>query len=182
MSKEEIEKITGLSAMLKAGSEEISRGIDKLAKLTHGGTALLMASIAEKSVHGLLLVSMKRGLSKKKQERLFQGYGPLSSFAAKIDVAFAFDLLSEKQFADLNTIRAIRNRFAHSHQRIDFDDPEIIGLCKKLSGHSEQNANLQVMYKDAALALVMELIEKAKVALNKRKTENPPVVGGPLRA
>lgn len=55
-----------------------------------------------------------RALSNNMAERIFDGYGPLSTFSAKIDVAFALDLIDADVHRDLRTIKDIRNCFAHT--------------------------------------------------------------------
>src|SRR5262249_7464260 len=40
---------------------------------------------------------------------LFQGYGPLATFVAKIDIACALGIVTAKQRANLHVIRTIRN-------------------------------------------------------------------------
>lgn len=72
-------------------------------------------------------------LSKKMESRLFQGYGPLNTFAAKIDIAFALGLLSERDYADMQIIRKVRNEFAHSRAVTGFEKKEIADLVGRLS-------------------------------------------------
>ncbi|HUW82565.1 MAG TPA: MltR family transcriptional regulator [Phycisphaerae bacterium] len=58
--------------------------------------------------------------------------GPLGSFAARIMAAYCLGLISSDEYHDLNTIRHIRNRFAHRMHGFSFDDPEIVTWCKSL--------------------------------------------------
>lgn len=46
-------------------------------------------------------------------KRLFRHNGPLSTFSARLDMAFALYLIGEKTRHDLDIIRDIRNDFAH---------------------------------------------------------------------
>lgn len=46
--------------------------------------------------------------------------GPVSSFSARISLAFAIGLLSDDDAADFNTLRKIRNNFAHRLHGISF--------------------------------------------------------------
>lgn len=50
-------------------------------------------------------------------ERLFE-VGPLSSFDARINIAYAFRLISKTHREDLRLIKDIRNRFAHGRASI----------------------------------------------------------------
>ena len=51
----------------------------------------------------------------------FRSSGPLGSFAAKIDLALLTGLLTEDAHSDLNTMRRIRNVFAHELKPTQFD-------------------------------------------------------------
>jgi DNA-binding MltR family transcriptional regulator len=66
-----------------------------------------------------------RPLSGEMKKRLFDGYGPLSSFSAKIDLSYALQILNKDQYDDLTVIRRIRTQFAHAMPLVNFDSPEI---------------------------------------------------------
>lgn len=87
------------------------------------------------------------------RNQLFDGESaPLRDLAAKARLAYAFGIIGEITFSDISVIRQIRNTFAHSRTRVDFDTPEIafaascISLGKRyrdthdgnLSGASEE--------------------------------------------
>jgi len=57
---------------------------------------------------------------------------PLSSFSARIKAAYCLGLISKDEHDDLNTIRRIRNRFAHRMHDLSFDDEEIVSWCNSL--------------------------------------------------
>lgn len=57
---------------------------------------------------------------------------PLSSFSSRIKAAYCLGLISKDIYQDLNTVRTIRNRFAHKMHGYTFDDPEIVKLCNSL--------------------------------------------------
>ena len=65
-------------------------------------------------------------------ERLFE-VGPLSSFDSRINLAYAFRLISEGHRDDLRLVKDIRNRFAHSPQLIDLQRADIKAMVHKLS-------------------------------------------------
>ncbi len=67
--------------------------------------------------------------------------GALSSFSARIKLAYSIGLIGPKCFAEMNTIREIRNDFAHDtvvhdnhHKvsRLSFKSPAIISYCDNL--------------------------------------------------
>jgi hypothetical protein len=54
------------------------------------------------------------------RKSLFKGYGPLSSFGAKIDLAYAMGLIPDGNHSLLHNVRLIRNSFAHDMGRMSF--------------------------------------------------------------
>ena len=68
-------------------------------------------------------------------------YGPLSSFSAKVDIAFALGLYDQNIHKGLHTVRKIRNKFAHLSKPIKFHDNAIKDLCQNLDADICQNAD-----------------------------------------
>lgn len=98
------------------------------------GLAIIGGSFVEYHLEQLLLARM-RSLSKKRIEYLFEGFGPLAGFAAKIEIAFALNLIGEKARADFIAINWIRNKFAHeiSGGEWSFSHPDVVAKCKELN-------------------------------------------------
>jgi DNA-binding MltR family transcriptional regulator len=59
--------------------------------------------------------------------------GALGSFFSKIQAAWAFGLISEDEYADLELIREIRNGFAHDVLDCDFNSQDARSKCDRLS-------------------------------------------------
>jgi len=64
---------------------------------------------------------------------LFRGDGPLGTFSAKIKFTASIALLGERTRNDFDCIREIRNAFAHSKLRADFETLEIQIVCWQIS-------------------------------------------------
>jgi hypothetical protein len=110
---------------------DLASVIGELRTKSQAGTVLVSAAVIESGLQELLLTKM-RTLSTNKAKRIFNG--PLRSFAAKIDVAYAFELIDDELYDDLTIIRDIRNEFAHSVTETDFGNPEIVELVQKFKG------------------------------------------------
>jgi DNA-binding MltR family transcriptional regulator len=123
-------------------SREFVRGLVPLLAIlgnkTHAGEAILSAAILDNELQKVLLSKM-RSLSTNKQKLLFDGFGPLSEFAAKIEVAHAFGLINEDVYLDLRTIKSIRDKFAHTPQELNFGSEEIIKLLKNFKDWNSAN-------------------------------------------
>ena len=59
--------------------------------------------------------------------------GPLSSFAKKISLGYALGVYGPEMRSDMTCIRHIRNAFAHSKMRIDFETAEIKSIFDRLT-------------------------------------------------
>jgi hypothetical protein len=127
------QNIDNLSLAIK----NLIAGIQNLQRGTHAGTVMAGSAIMEHLVEELLLAYMSP-LPKKQRERLFEGYGPLSTFAAKTDVARALKLIPSTMFEALTSLRRLRNKIAHSTQKLDLSHPEIQPLYDKFAGHRAQ--------------------------------------------
>jgi hypothetical protein len=103
-----------------------------LRRRTHAGTVIAASAKIENVLEKLLLVYM-RSLTKTEHDRLFRGYGPLSTFGAKTDVAYALKMIPKSMFDALNILRRLRNEIAHSEETVDLSHPKIKPLFKQLS-------------------------------------------------
>src|SRR5712671_1412601 len=63
---------------------------------------------------------------------LFEGMGLLTSFSAKIKLAYGLGLIGKLLFTDLEKIRRIRNISAHVYSPMTFESEEIIQVSRTL--------------------------------------------------
>lgn len=90
------------------------------------GAAIVGAALLEDALVTKLKNSMSlEQMSQKQVKDVFDLNGPLSNFSAKISIAFAFGLIDKKTFDDLQIVRKLRNKFAHSSTELSFDDEEV---------------------------------------------------------
>jgi DNA-binding MltR family transcriptional regulator len=112
--------------------DNIGAQLKALHRRTHAGTVIAASAQIENVLEKLLLAYM-RSLTKKEHARLFRGYGPLSNFAAKTDMAYALNMIPKSMFDALNILRSLRNEIAHSAEIVDLSHPKIKPLFGKLS-------------------------------------------------
>jgi hypothetical protein len=66
--------------------------------------------------------------------KIFEGdherEGILGSYYSRIYIAYALRIFGQHTLQDMNTIRSIRNAFAHFHGELSFKTPEIEALCE----------------------------------------------------
>ena len=91
--------------------------------------AILASSYLERYLEEYIA---KKLVDDKAVAKLFKGFGPLSTFNAKIEFAFAIGLLPRHVYTDLRTIRKVRNLFAHEPDSSNFLTDRIKDLCATL--------------------------------------------------
>jgi hypothetical protein len=123
--------------MRKATPEEIIASLERHAL---GRDAIEMAGHMEGWLKKVLL-AVGRPLSKTGIAKLFDGYGPLSQFSAKIDIAYFFGLIDQTTYDDLRAIKDIRNKFAHATTPILFTSESVDRECQRLAGWKIGNDN-----------------------------------------
>lgn len=88
------------------------------------GAALVASAMLEEELRGLLDAFLVASTAS--PDSLFDGANaPLSSFSAKIDVAFRLGKISNQLCRDLHLVRRIRNDVAHRPSGCTFEDPSL---------------------------------------------------------
>ncbi len=78
---------------------------------------------------------------------LFSGYGPLSTFNAKIDIGYALGLYNIAVRQHLHIIRSIRNEFSHTLESLRFTDQLIAQKCDRLSLYRDRERTKSIVAK-----------------------------------
>jgi len=102
----------------------LAKSIAQSEKRSHAAFVVRLTSVLEFDLERCIKWKF-RALNKDMNNRLFEGYGPLSTFAAKIDVAYALDITTDAIHRELNLMRRIRNNFAHSKDALSLDQEPI---------------------------------------------------------
>lgn len=98
---------------------------------TDRATAIVSGAFLDDCLAGLLHAYMVSDTGS--DAAVFSGNGPLSTFSAKIVMAFRLGIISEDERSDLEKIRKIRNRFAHEVTLSSFEDQSTRDLCKLIA-------------------------------------------------
>ena len=67
------------------------------------------------------------------QDKVFHPSGPLGDFGNKLNLAYLLGFISKDAWKELDTIRLIRNKFAHYPEINRWDIKDIINRCDKLT-------------------------------------------------
>jgi DNA-binding MltR family transcriptional regulator len=68
----------------------------------------------------------------KSDKEIFDRFGPLSSFSAKIKMSYRLGLISKKEYTQIELFRKIRNKFAHELKCKSFNDADLRDLVNNL--------------------------------------------------
>jgi DNA-binding MltR family transcriptional regulator len=105
-------------------NEELRKLFLELRGMHDRAAAIVVATLVEDALEKCLTTKMIR-LSNSDHKTLFDGEGPLSSFASKIKVGYAFKCLDRVDRTEITTIKDVRNIFAHARIPVSFELPEI---------------------------------------------------------
>ncbi len=102
---------------------------EKLEGETERGLAIVGAAFLDDALAELLRAYLIDDSKKLVNGLLGRSIG---SFKNRCDLAYALGLIGPDMHSDLDQIREIRNRFAHSYSDLDFSASKVLGRCKNL--------------------------------------------------
>ncbi|MHC2298213.1 hypothetical protein [Rhizobium mongolense] len=146
----------------ESGAPLISMGklIKDLEQMSQAGIVMVLAARLEQSLEWILEGNMVP-MPKEVRGKLFEGYGPLHSFSAKIDLCFAFGHITKDQRKTLLYIKAIRNFFAHSDDIVHFEHEDFQSSTKLKANPLKVN---EQTYRASVKALAGELQQEINKA------------------
>jgi hypothetical protein len=101
---------------------------------------------------------------------------PVGTFAARTMLSFAFGFIDQSQKSDLDSIRRIRNAFAHAAASVRFDTKLIANECDKLKNFQATNRDGEKVdtpkkkYVETVHTLYIHLTDKRIEILKAQKT------------
>lgn len=119
----------GMGWFLLGNDEDKYRhAINEIPKQRDRGAAIIATSILEDHLLDAIRARIERHGAT--EAKVFNGYGALATFAARIDLGLLLGIYPEEGHKRLHLIRRIRNNFAHSMQPISFKSQR--SDCNKL--------------------------------------------------
>ncbi len=131
-------------------NETLNELLDKILNESGRGAILIGTSYVEEHLENFILKILPEN-SKKYTSRLFNYPGPLSSFSSKLELSYAFRLISKRTYDSLNTLRKIRNDAAHSSNEFDLKKVDINQIFNLSEGFvtvfQESSAKMLISFK-----------------------------------
>lgn len=113
--------------------ERLNRFMLLIQKQDDQAMVLSLATFLEDTL-GRLLIAYFR--SCKATKELIEGFNaPLGTFGSRIKAVYAFGLVTDDQYKDMEILRKIRNHFAHNWEGVSFERNDIQALVGQLSGY-----------------------------------------------
>src|SRR5205823_1925140 len=109
----------------------LSDNMEKMGEYFDVHLAITFASSLEGTLDEALLTKMQP-LSREIRDRLFEGYGPLAGFAAKIDLAYALKIIHKRNYDTLRKVKKVRDIFAHRKRVSQLNDPQIAAILNTM--------------------------------------------------
>jgi DNA-binding MltR family transcriptional regulator len=141
--------------------------------------AVLGALYAHYAVNNLIEAHLEDA-PKKALEELTSSDGPLYSFGSAILLCWAMGLIDEESKRQLNTIRNIRNTFAHSYKPVTFETQSVIDSCLSFKIKDEDFPDLsgleaglaaRLRYLAAVFTESLALQRKINAKMNRRHAQ-----------
>jgi len=128
-----VRRIQGVSDLNPVAPQQLSTESRKLFEVLNGEDDLpcvvLAAAFLDSVLASLLFAHLKDPAVARS---LLAPDGPLGTYGARTDIAYSLGLIKKSHYHDLKIIGRIRNRFAHSHLALSFDEPPLQQLCGEL--------------------------------------------------
>lgn len=109
--------------------------IDELNHQTDRGAVLMAMALFERQLESAIKSHLKN--DKDITPKMFKGYGPLATLAAKIDLGLLLGLYLPRTHKFLNKAKDIRNEFAHEIEPLKFSTPTIRDRATNLMPDSD---------------------------------------------
>lgn len=126
--------------------------LENLLEESGRGAILIATAHADDFLTELIKTTLPNELSKKERERLLNYPGHLSSFSAKIELAYAFRLISKTLRDSLNALRKVRNDAAHSS--LPFD---LFELQQKMESVYDLGNNSPIVIRNTATRMLVTM-------------------------
>lgn len=114
------------------GDEDFIKFRDELLGPNDRACAILGAAYVERRLICMIQAKMKAFTRKESDSLFFEDRAILKTFSARTEIAYALEAISKEEKTTLDSIRRVRNVFAHAVRPITFEHELIASVCKTL--------------------------------------------------
>lgn len=114
--------------------DRLNRFMDAIREQDDQAMVLSLATFLEDTLGRLLIAYFRSG---KATKDLVEGFNaPLGTFGSRIKAVYAFGLVTDEQFKDMEILRKVRNHFAHNWEGVSFERNDLQALIRQVSGYT----------------------------------------------
>ena len=151
--------------------EEIERFFCQFSKETDRGAALTAGAMLEDRLGDIIKGFL---IDAKESEKLLKGMNaPFGTLSSRISACFALGLIDKIEFEEMETIRKIRNKFAHNWDNVSFQTDSIKDLTKSLPWRGpaefEEDTTIKDRFCTAMSMLMVDLVWRTRLVKKERR-------------
>lgn len=125
-------------------------------ELSHA-TYVLVAAAALDGALKIQLLKKMPGISRTLERRIYDGYGPLSNFSARTDLAVALGIISQDTYQKIRRFNQVRVEFAHTPDILTLADDSVKEPLRLLIGVLEPGQDPLPFLMDALEQVAREI-------------------------
>lgn len=121
--------------------KKLNRFLSLVGKQDDRAMVLSLATFLEDTLGRLVLAYFR---TCKATKELVEGFNaPLGTLGSRIKASYAFGLVTEDQFKDMEILRKVRNQFAHNWEGVSLERNDIQAMIGQLSGYTVDHKPIQ---------------------------------------
>jgi DNA-binding MltR family transcriptional regulator len=157
--------------------ENLNRFLSLVGAQDDRGMVLSLSTFIEDTL-GRLLMAYFRDCKATKE--LVEGFSaPLGTFGSRTKAAYAFGLVTEEQYRDMEILRKVRNQFAHNWEGVSLSRNDIHALIGQLSGYTVNQKEIKGGNREKMLGTLSTCCMELQIFLGRlinKKAEKAPDV------
>ena len=130
--------VTGRIKVKEEDVSYFSKFLKEFQDETDRGAALVGAALIDSRLDRILSSHLIE--CKEAKELIEGGNACLSTLSAKSKLCYCLGLITSLEFCEIETIRKIRNEFAHQVHGLDFHNQRVRDLCNNLKANTPDNS------------------------------------------
>lgn len=146
--------------------------INNMHRESDRGAVLSIAAALEDRLKEIILLFLR---DSKSSTKLLDGFNaPIGTFSSKILMSHALGLITDKEYKELETLRKLRNKFAHTWENLNFESSDIktiIFTLPVLGLSSEMKSNSRARFNNWAGVFLARLLWRDQFAIQDKRTE-----------
>jgi len=158
-------------SMPQAEIDQLDRFLQQFSSESDRGAALTAGAMLEDRLGEILRTFL---VDSPEASKLLDGFNaPLGTLSARILAACSLGLIDDDEYREMQTIRRIRNKFAHEWSDLSFEAQSIKDLCSQLPWRGAEDAEADInprgRFNLAVAMLITDLLWRTRLVKQERR-------------